>query len=142
MGNPSTEDYYDTKGVVEYAWSHSVISDQLFNNVTNACNFRMAQWGEKCNELMRQVFLQYDEIDIYNIYAPKCINPKGDNDGHNSRINYISEKMKMMRRIRIRSGYDPCFSKYAEEYFNRDDVKRSIHADNSAEKWKVCRWVK
>lgn len=85
---------------------------------------------------MKQVFLQYKEIDIYNIYAPKCLVPKADNDDH-YKINYISEK-KLFRRIRIPAGYDPCFSKYVEEYFNRDDVQRSIHADLGG-KWKVCR---
>jgi len=40
-------------------------------------------------------------------------------------------------------GYDPCYSNYAEEYFNRKDVQSSFHADarratNVNITWKVC----
>ncbi|KMZ68387.1 Serine carboxypeptidase-like 33 [Zostera marina] len=130
VGNPETEDYYDTKGLVEYAWSHAVISDQLYNLLANACDFTLAQWTKECSELMNQVFQKYREIDIYNIYAPKCLLPKPASSS--SKIDN-----NKARRMRIPAGYDPCFESYTEAYFNRDDVKRSMHAD-LAGKWKVC----
>ncbi|KAA8531185.1 hypothetical protein F0562_005901 [Nyssa sinensis] len=34
VGNPETDDSYDYKGIIEYAWSHSVIPDQSLKNTT------------------------------------------------------------------------------------------------------------
>jgi len=46
------------------------------------------------------------------------------------------------KRMRIFGGYDPCYSNYAEEYFNRKDVQSSFHADTKRATnvaWKVCK---
>jgi serine carboxypeptidase-like clade II len=67
-----TDDYYDEKGLVEFAWSHSVISDQLYQHVKNVCNFRTIFFTGECAHAMNLVYTQYDKIDIYNVYAPKC----------------------------------------------------------------------
>lgn len=40
IGNLETDDYYDTRGLLEYAWSHTVISDQMYNHVKHVCNFK------------------------------------------------------------------------------------------------------
>lgn len=42
------------------------------------------------------------------------------------------------RRMRVPGGYDPCYSTYVAEYFNRPDVKLAFHA-NTHTKWEVCR---
>jgi serine carboxypeptidase-like clade 2 len=73
VGNPETDDYYDSKGLLEYAWSHAVISDQLYEKAKKECDFEMFIWSNECTSAMNQVFGQYQEIDIYNIYAPKCL---------------------------------------------------------------------
>lgn len=72
VGNAETDDYYDYKGLVEFAWSHSVISDQLYERVSNVCDFKLSPRSNECNHVMISVYAQYDKIDIYNIYAPKC----------------------------------------------------------------------
>ena len=73
MGNPETNDYYDYKGLLEYAWSHAVISDQLYNKAKNECDFTNSNWSKECNDDMNIVFNAYKEIDIYNVYAPTCL---------------------------------------------------------------------
>lgn len=73
VGNPETDDYYDYKGLLEYAWSHAVISDQLYENAKQVCDFNLSDWSPQCNKAMSQVFQEYREIDIYNIYAPRCL---------------------------------------------------------------------
>lgn len=73
VGNPETDDYYDSKGFLEYAWSHAVISDQLYDKAKKVCDFKRFYWSIDCNNAMNQVFDKYQEIDIYNIYAPKCL---------------------------------------------------------------------
>lgn len=72
VGNPETDDYYDSKGIVEYAWSHAVISDQLYRHVNQICNFKLPIWPPECSHAMSSVFGQLQQIDIYNIYAPTC----------------------------------------------------------------------
>jgi hypothetical protein len=48
------------------------------------------------------------------------------------------------RRRRMFSGYDPCYSNYAQDYFNRKDVQKAFHANVSGllpGKYQVCRWI-
>jgi serine carboxypeptidase-like clade 2 len=71
VGNPETNDYYDYKGMVEYAWSHAVISDQHYEKAKQVCDFKY-QWSSKCNQVMDELFNEYSKIDIFNIYAPAC----------------------------------------------------------------------
>ncbi|XP_039146508.1 serine carboxypeptidase-like 26 isoform X2 [Dioscorea cayenensis subsp. rotundata] len=133
VGNPETDDYFDSKGLVEYAWSHTVISDQIYERVNKDCDFKLFNnWTSKCIQVMDMVFDRYRDIDIYNVYAPKC------NNAHPSSSLY-SKKQRLLQRTRTPAGYDPCYSVYAEEYFNRVDVQRAMHASviNNG-KWKVC----
>ncbi|KAK4478351.1 hypothetical protein RD792_017641, partial [Penstemon davidsonii] len=88
VGNPETNDYFDYKGLLEYAWSHSVISDQDYSVAKRAQNYGFG------------------------------------------------------RMKRILGGYDPCYSKYAEKYFNRIDVQKAFHINSrglgKSMKWTVC----
>ncbi|KAI6692889.1 hypothetical protein NL676_020599 [Syzygium grande] len=147
VGNPETNDYYDYKGLLEYAWSHAVISDQLYDKCKQVCDFKVPNWSSECNEAMNVVFAAYlQEIDIYNIYAPICLlnsSSTSSSVSHTSGSRFESlTKVNDygLRRMRIPGGYDPCSSRYAEMYFNRQDVQSSLHvrAVNSNFKWKVC----
>ncbi|KAL2470239.1 Serine carboxypeptidase-like 33 [Abeliophyllum distichum] len=148
VGNPETNDYYDYKGLLEYAWSHSVISDQEYNKARRVCDFHLEDWSSKCNNAMSSVFNKYDEIDIYNIYVPSCLLNKtsstsadgitGETDSSKSKEqNYGFRRMK-----RIPGGYDPCYSTYAEAYFNRMDVQAALNVNSrgggASVKWTVC----
>lgn len=73
VGNPETEESYDNWGILDYAWSHAVISDQLYNKARKVCDFKSFDWSNECNGAMEEVFENYAEIDIYDIYAPKCL---------------------------------------------------------------------
>ncbi|KAG1365326.1 serine carboxypeptidase-like 26 [Cocos nucifera] len=123
VGNPETNDYYDSKGLVEYAWSHAVVSDRAYELVNRVCDFKLFNWTNECNNAMNMLFDQYKVIDIYNIYAPKC-----NLDQASSSTYETNAKRSSLKRLRMYSGYDPCFSNYAEEYFNKPDVKKSLHA--------------
>ncbi|XP_068661703.1 serine carboxypeptidase-like 26 [Aristolochia californica] len=132
VGNPETDDFYDSKGLVDYAWSHTIISDQVYRKVNQVCDFKLLNWTRECSEIMSEVFQQYQEIDIYNVYAPSCLVKKK-----------FQQKVEMnsSRQMRIPGGYDPCYATYAEEYFNRVDVQRSLHANVTGTvfgNWKVC----
>nr|XP_048322294.1 serine carboxypeptidase-like 33 [Ziziphus jujuba var. spinosa] len=140
VGNPETDDYYDYKGLLEYAWSHAVISDQLYEKAKQVCDFKLSIWSEECNKAMSQVFEEYREIDIYNIYAPRCLikNNNAKNDSNNTESLTKVMNSYGLRKMRIFGGYDPCYSTYAEEYFNRLDVQTSLHVNvdgRSQVKW-------
>nr|CAD1829725.1 unnamed protein product [Ananas comosus var. bracteatus] len=135
VGNPETDNYYDYKGLAEYAWSHAVVSDQVYELINKVCDFRTDNWSNACNDAMNVVFEQYDLIDIYNIYAPKC------NLAQTTSSPAADDTTGAESKIRMYSGYDPCFSAYAEDYFNKIDVQRSLHANVSGKisgKWNVC----
>ncbi|KAJ6798548.1 serine carboxypeptidase-like 33 [Iris pallida] len=140
VGNPETDDYYDMKGLVDYAWSHTIISDQVYRLVKKVCNFKLFNLTDECNDVMNIVYEEYHKIDIYNIYAPKC-NTAENTSSNVDYTNNFQVKKNFARRIRIPAGYDPCFSNYVEEYFNRVDVQRLIHANVTGRtkgRWKVC----
>ncbi|KAJ4832942.1 hypothetical protein Tsubulata_036702 [Turnera subulata] len=135
VGNPETNDYYDYKGLLEYAWSHSVVSDQVYYKARQVCDFRVPDWSDACNDVMNRVFERYSEIDIYNLYAPKCLINTTSSVG-STQINN-----RGLRRLRLPGGYNPCYSPYAEDYFNRVDVQSSLHAKgrgNPSSKWQAC----
>ena len=71
VGNPETDYYYDYKGLLEYAWSHAVISDQQYDKAKQLCDFKQFEWSNECNKAMNEVFQDYSKIDIVewtNIY--------------------------------------------------------------------------
>ncbi|KAE8734234.1 Serine carboxypeptidase-like 33 [Hibiscus syriacus] len=129
VGNPLTDDNYDYTGIMDYAWSHSVIPDDLYRQTKQVCDFKASSLSTQCNDVVNRVFEKYSEIDINNIYAPKCL------------LNASSETSSKienhgLKRVRIfAEGYDPCYSEYAEMYFNRPDVQQSIHANTRGGKW-------
>lgn len=149
VGNPETDEYYDDKGLLEYAWSHAIISDQEYEKAKQLCDFKLLEWSNDCIAAMAAVFNKYSEIDIYNIYAPSCLLNRSSSLAYDKKDGYeFSQANKAqthgIRRMRIipgGGGYDPCYSNFAEEYFNRIDVQTAFHATrgaNASVKWEVC----
>ncbi|KAL5222919.1 hypothetical protein ABZP36_027632 [Zizania latifolia] len=141
VGNAETDDYYDYKGLVEFAWSHSVISDQLYEHVNNVCDFRLSPCSKECYHVMDSVYAQYDMIDIFNVYAPKC-NTEESALFSTSDSRAETNSKKGFKRMRMYSGYDPCYSTYIEDYMNKMDVQKSLHANTSGwirdRRWSIC----
>ncbi|XWS14246.1 hypothetical protein CRYUN_Cryun36dG0106300 [Craigia yunnanensis] len=133
VGNPVTNDYYDFTGIVDYAWSHSVISDELYHKAKRVCDFKVSDWSIECNDVVNEVFDKYSEIDIYNIYAPKCLINSTFSSTASKVINYGFRTMRIPA-----GGYDACYSENEEKYFNRADVQTSLHANTRGGKWESC----
>ncbi|KAL2921053.1 Serine carboxypeptidase-like 33 [Bienertia sinuspersici] len=142
VGNPETDNYYDSKGLLDYAWSHSVISDEQYNKTKDVCDFKTLEWSNECVNAMNLVYGKYHEIDFYNIYAPICL----VNNTSSSQAYYANMVVNYgLKRARVYSGgYDPCYSNHAKTYFNRADVQASLHANanrgnsSNSVKWDVC----
>ncbi|KAL4638285.1 serine carboxypeptidase-like 35 isoform X2 [Castanea sativa] len=127
IGNAVINDATDLSGMFEYAWSHAIISDKLYNDIVKECNFRSDNQTRNCGNHIRGFLEAYSAIDIYNIYAPICL----------TSLSRTSPKLVVAPRLitqhnlwhKLPSGYDPCTEDYVEKYFNREDVQRALHAN-------------
>lgn len=78
IGNAVLNDATDQLGMVEYAWSHAIISDELYSTVRNECNsFKEEGEGGRpskaCSPAIKAFLEAYNDIDIYSIYSPICL---------------------------------------------------------------------
>ncbi|KAL0004887.1 hypothetical protein SO802_012448 [Lithocarpus litseifolius] len=127
IGNAVINDATDLSGMFEYAWSHAIISDKLYDDIGKECDFRSDNQTRNCGNHIRGFLEAYSAIDIYNIYAPICLNS----------LSRTSPKLVVAPRLitqhnlwhELPSGYDPCTEDYVEKYFNREDVQRALHAN-------------
>jgi len=78
IGNAVLNDATDQLGMVEYAWSHAIISDELYSAVRRECDSFKEEAdggrpGKGCSPALRAFLGAYDDIDIYSIYTPTCL---------------------------------------------------------------------
>ncbi|KAK3027797.1 hypothetical protein RJ639_041965 [Escallonia herrerae] len=130
IGNALMDDETDQKGLIDYAWDHAVISDQLYEDLKRECNFSKDNLSDGCNTALGQYFDVYKYIDMYSLYTPMCV----DNSSSSSRQQVIQGTAprlfsKFEGWHQRRAGYDPCLSTYTEEYMNRQDVQEALHAN-------------
>ena len=50
-----------------------IVPDEVYSRIKKYCDFKNSNWSDNCNAVMDIVYSQYQEIDIYNIYSPKCL---------------------------------------------------------------------
>ncbi|KAM0881651.1 hypothetical protein ACQ4PT_032812 [Festuca glaucescens] len=121
VGNPYLDDNINIKGRVDFFWTHGVMSDEVYTNVTKHCSFDSAvetpSLEAACGAL--DVFHEGD-IDAYNIYAPVCL------EGPSGKY-YPSANLP---------GYDPCSEFPTNAYLNDPAVQNAFHARLT--KWQGC----
>ncbi|KAL6655425.1 hypothetical protein ACP70R_006251 [Stipagrostis hirtigluma subsp. patula] len=121
VGNPLLDTYKNDMGRAEFLWSHGVISDEQWADLSELCS---SGPSIGCEEALFS-FTQGNGIDPYNIYAPICIPaPNG--------TSYPSGYLP---------GYDPCIDNYIHVYFNTPEVQKAIHARINT-RWSSCRDLK
>lgn len=97
LGNPETSNAEDWNGLVDYAWSHAVVSDETHRIITQNCDFNSTNpWKNKdCTDAVDEVLKQYKEIDIYSLYTSVCIsNPLNWNYAQQFTINPSSNMVR------------------------------------------------
>jgi serine carboxypeptidase-like clade II len=77
VGNPETSYAEDWWGMIDYAWSHAVISDETHKLLRTNCEFNSSEDNDVCQKGLDEMFKQYNEIDIYSLYTPTCLANKG-----------------------------------------------------------------
>ncbi|OEL30395.1 Serine carboxypeptidase-like 35 [Dichanthelium oligosanthes] len=142
IGNAVLNDATDQLGMVEYAWSHAIISDELYSAVRRECDSFKEEAdggrpGKGCSPALRAFLGAYDDIDIYSIYTPTCLLPTGAATPRRPAARLVAaprlfSKHEAWHRLkRVPAGYDPCTEAYVTKYFNRGDVQRALHANRT-----------
>ncbi|KAL5579363.1 hypothetical protein UlMin_011805 [Ulmus minor] len=145
LGNPETSDAEDWRGLVDYAWSHAVISDETHTVITESCNFNSNNtWdNDDCTQAVDEVLRQYKEIDIYSLYTSVCMNnlsSSGD-DSTAQAMQVMTMKRSSTMMPRLMGGYyDPCLDEYAKAFYNRPDVQKALHVSDGLQlkNWSIC----
>ncbi|KAI4385813.1 hypothetical protein MLD38_003806 [Melastoma candidum] len=134
IGNSLLDDDTDQRGMIDYAWDHAVISDQVFHDIKTTCNFTEDPVSNECSDKLNEYFAVYRLIDMYSLYVPTCIsNSSGRNSRQREAIQGVAPRLfsKFASWHTRPAGYDPCASDYTEVYLNRPDVQRALHANTT-----------
>ncbi|XP_076883797.1 serine carboxypeptidase-like 40 [Bidens hawaiensis] len=126
IGNAVINDETDSIGMYDYFHTHALISDETREQIQKHCDFspNATEGNAECKKVTDHVDNDlYEKIDIYNIYAPKCLNYD------------LTSKPKRMSHV-----IDPCSDLYTYVYMNREDVQEAIHANVTKldHDWEVC----
>ncbi|CAL1372729.1 unnamed protein product [Linum trigynum] len=139
MGNPETDDAEDWRGMVDYAWSHAVISDETHRVISLSCNFSSDNtWSNNdCSDSVDELLRQYREIDIYSLYTSVCAGNSASSDQKSTQVMFTRTSNMMPR---IMGGYDPCLDDYAKAFYNRPDVQKALHVSDGhpLRNWSIC----
>nr|KYP68419.1 Serine carboxypeptidase-like 35 [Cajanus cajan] len=128
VGNAVLNDLADTKGLIDYAWSHAIISDHVYHGIVQDCDFSVENQTRDCDLNIAKLLKSYSDIDIFSIYSPICL------DNHRRAV---SSTLVVTPRLltrhdqwhKLASGYDPCTEDYIRKYFNNKDVQKALHAN-------------
>ncbi|KAE8719832.1 Serine carboxypeptidase-like 31 [Hibiscus syriacus] len=141
LGNPETDDAEDWRGMVDYAWSHAVISDETQKIIRESCDFKSNDtWSNKtCSQGVDEVLKQYKEIDIYSLYTPVCIADTAAKDD-TSIYQVMLKRTSSNMMPRVLGGFDPCLDDYAKAFYNRLDVQKALHVSDGhhLRNWSIC----
>ncbi|XP_043715570.1 serine carboxypeptidase-like 34 isoform X1 [Telopea speciosissima] len=141
IGNALMDDDTDQTGMIDYAWDHAVISDRLYHDIKQYCDFSVENVTNQCNDALNEYFDVYNIIDMYSLYTPTCVDTNVTTRTHRT-IEGAAPKLfsKFDKWHRRPAGYDPCVSDYSEVYFNRPDVQEALHANvtNIPYPWTHC----
>ncbi|KAK4348219.1 hypothetical protein RND71_034558 [Anisodus tanguticus] len=100
------DDETDQKGMIDYAWDHAVISDHLYHSIKRVCNFSLEHPGEDCKDLLGQYFAVYGIVDMYSLYAPKCVKNSSSSTSTRPLPTINGAAPKSFSRITGRSSLD------------------------------------
>ncbi|CAK9876890.1 unnamed protein product [Sphagnum jensenii] len=130
-GNPVTDGYWDNVGVIDYYWTHAMISDHTYHQLKKLCNFSDPNCcSNSCNNVYNYATnTEIGNIDPYSINTPACTETVGGGSPQKKKFLSFRPNNPFLRGKPM--GYDPCTENYAEIYYNRPDVQKALHANIS-----------
>ncbi|KAL8171499.1 hypothetical protein V2J09_023303 [Rumex salicifolius] len=125
IGNAVINDETDEMGMYEYFWTHALISDQTRNTIIKTCDFSpsSSSQSKECINAANEADIGVNYIDIYNIYAPICLNSN------------LTSKPRPGKDV-----MDACSDYYTYAYLNSPEVQKAIHANVTklTHDWEPC----
>ncbi|XP_071708836.1 serine carboxypeptidase-like 40 [Rutidosis leptorrhynchoides] len=125
IGNAVINHQTDESGMYDYFATHALISDETSDQIHKYCDFspNVTHKSDECNDAIESADRIVFKIDVYNIYAPSCLNGN------------LTSIPKPMSEV-----IDPCSEYYTHAYLNREDVQKAIHANVTKldHKWAGC----
>ncbi|KAG9135390.1 hypothetical protein Leryth_007149 [Lithospermum erythrorhizon] len=114
IGNAVIDDEADTKGMFDYFATHALISDQTSMKINKYCDFSShdVRQSSLCQNATTEAEANINNIDIFNIYGPLCLDT------------FLTNTPKFSREV-----FDPCSDYYVYAYLNRPDVQNALHAN-------------
>ncbi|KAG6486292.1 hypothetical protein ZIOFF_054862 [Zingiber officinale] len=99
----------------DYFWTHALIADETIVSIHKFCNFSLdtQQQPPECGRVVDKASHVFDEVNIYNIYAPLC----------------FSSGVTPTPKLPSIENFDPCTSNYVEAYLNNPAVQKALHAN-------------
>jgi len=95
--------------MIDYAWDHAVISDEVYNNVKSKCNFKLKDETDDCKDALNEYFAVYELIDMYSLYSPDCV--------ENSTVVEGNTRRKRRQLPLIQGSAPHLFSKFVSPSF-------------------------
>ncbi|KAF7127964.1 hypothetical protein RHSIM_Rhsim11G0168300 [Rhododendron simsii] len=120
IGNGILDLETDRRGRYDYAWSHALISDETHQELIEHC---LSSNSPKCNETRGRVGDEIGNIDLFNIYTPRCMNSN-----------------QSRKQPKCHEGFDPCEGNYVRTYLNLPQVQEALHANRTKlpYAWEAC----
>ncbi|KAI6669451.1 hypothetical protein NL676_004336 [Syzygium grande] len=137
VGNPSVDFETHLTGMIDYAWGHALISDDLYFSIKAKCNFSNENLTKDCLNALHEYGKLYFIIDMYSLYSPTCpLDQPFANHLLNTRAKADTPNYHLV------AGYDPCLANHATAYFNLPGVQRALHANVAliSQPWSLCSW--
>ncbi|XP_068312932.1 serine carboxypeptidase-like 45 isoform X2 [Pyrus communis] len=131
IGNPLLEFNSDNNAQAEYLWSHGLISDATFENLTSVCNnseiirqvrIRGGPLTPACDAVANQVESEDPGylIDQYDVTHDVCLS------------SFKAQSFQLQKTAKI----DVCIEDETVSYLNRPDVQEALHA--RVTNWTTC----
>ncbi|KAH9321411.1 hypothetical protein KI387_016050, partial [Taxus chinensis] len=133
IGNGLMNSETDDCGMVDYWWSHALISDEEYAEYR--CNGSNYSETRSYMRTTVQAESERGQIDIYNIYGPLCA-------AHPNPIWAASTYTDASPGNGL-DGFDPCTPGYVLTYLNTPEVQNALHANVTAlpYPWDECSGV-
>ncbi|XP_030526554.2 serine carboxypeptidase-like 34 [Rhodamnia argentea] len=142
VGNPYMNFETDIIGMIDYAWGHAPISDDLHFSILERCDFRNDNETEDCGNLLNEYLKLFGMINMNGLYSPTCPldRPFAANHLLNTRAKADMPNYHLELLRTIPAGYDPCLMNHAMAYFNLPGVQRALHANVARipRPWSLC----
>nr|XP_043629652.1 serine carboxypeptidase 1-like [Erigeron canadensis] len=117
IGNAWIDDETSLKGMYDYWWTHAINSDATHDAILKYCNFSADSSSEMCEKSTDQAWDEWGNLDLYNIYAPICLNRTSSTTGS---INV----------------FDPCWQDILVDYLNSSAVQNALNVKPTS--WDLC----